>query len=472
MSDLNAIEDIKIGDHICSFYGLSLAAIFLKLGLENWEKCLYIGNEQEIYKRLEKIGIGRKYLETRQLSLIPKEIMPLERLALLRENLEFAIKEGYRCLRVAQEMTPCEELMEYEAKLNEFYSKNPALGLCLYERKLFEREILLRAVKTHPKVYAAGMVCENPHFMFPLEKDAGKELQAYIGILLDNAILKRQFARCKIRSDEILKERTKKMQDNRDAIFNMLKDMDESYKKLQKAYEELETLDKMKDEFLSNVSHELKTPLVSIKGYSELMRDDKLGSLSKSQADALDVIIRNADRLTRLINSILFLSIVKAGKVEFKFEPVDIRDIIETSFLDFGQRASKKGLMLGWEVAGKPQTLGDREKLVEVLVNLLDNAVKFTPKGGEIKVKAWGEPENLHIIVADTGIGIPKEAVTRLFQRFYQVDASITRKYGGTGLGLYICKSIIDSHHGKIWIESEAGRGTTVHILLPSAKRL
>jgi signal transduction histidine kinase len=472
MSDSNAINKIKIGDHICSFYGLSLAAIFLKSGLENWEKCLYIGNEQEISKRLEKIGIGRKYLETRQLSLIPKKIMPLERLALLNENLELAIKEGYRCLRVAQEMTPCEELMEYEAKLNEFYSKNPALGLCLYERKLFEREILLRAVKTHPRVYAAGMVCENPHFISPLEKDAGKEFQAFIGILLDKAILKRQFARCKIRSDEILKERTKKMQESRDAIFNMLKDMDESYRKLQEAYKELQTLDKMKDEFASNVSHELKTPLISIKGYGELLFDEKLGCLSGEQKKSLEAIIRNADRLTRLINSILLISRLQAGKIDFRFEPLDLDEIVRMCVSDSKSMMDAKQIILEKDVTGVSKVKGDKDKFVEVVSNLLDNSIKFTPAGGKISIKAWDEAEYVHFTLLDNGIGIPADLIPKLFTRFYQVDASASRKYGGTGLGLYISKNIVDAFHGKIWIESEVGKGTTVHVLLPAAREV
>ena len=490
-SKLNTFKEIKIGDHICCIHedreqSISFAADFLKFGLENWEKCLYIGDVEEISGRLEKIGIGKNYLKIGQLKLVPAQIKTGERLQLISENYESAIIEGYRCLRVAQEMIPCEELLEYETKLNEFYPKIPALGICQYVVKVFKSqepltkdliisdspggELLLKAVKAHTLIYTAGIVCENPYYLSPIEKDVEKELQAYLGLLIDKTILKKQYAFCEIRSHEILNERTKKLEDSRNAIFNMLKDMDESYKKLQKAYEELETLDRMKDEFISNVSHELKTPLISIKGYGELLYDEKQGSLLDEQRKSLEAIIRNADRLTRLINSILFISRMQAGKIEFHFEPVDIDDAIGISVSDFKSTIDKKQIVFEKVIPKVSMIRGEKDRFIEIINNLLDNAIKFTPTGGKISIKAWDEAENVHIMVSDNGIGIPMEIIPKLFMRFYQVDASASRKYGGTGLGLYITKTIIDIFGGKIWIESEAGRGTSVHVLLPIAR--
>jgi signal transduction histidine kinase len=491
-SNFNTLKEIKIGDHVCSIHedreqSFSFAADFLKFGLDNWEKCLYIGDVVEISGWLEKIGVRNNYLETGQLKFVPAEIKTEERLHLIRENYESAIMEGYRCLRVAQEMIPCEELLEYEIKLNEFYPKIPALGICLYVMNIFKsheslnkdlissdssrEELLLKAVQAHTKVYTAGMVCENPYYLSPIGKDMKKELRAYLGLLKDNAIMKKQYAVCEIRSMEILKERTRKLEDSRNAIFNMLKDMDESYKKLQKAFEELETLDRMKDEFISNVSHELKTPLISIKGYGELLYDEKQGSLLDEQRRSLAAIIRNADRLTRLINSILFLSRMQSGKIEFHFEPVDLDEVIGISVSDFKSMIDKKQITFEKIIPRISMIRGEKDRLIEVINNLLDNAIKFTLLGGKISIKAWDEAENVHLIVADTGIGIPEEIIPKLFMRFYQVDASASRQYGGTGLGLYITKTIIDFFGGKIWIESEAGKGTTVHVLLPIAKQ-
>ncbi len=244
----------------------------------------------------------------------------------------------------------------------------------------------------------------------------------------------------------------------------------ENLQKLQSAYEELQTLDKMKDEFISNVSHELKTPLISIKGYGELLYDEKLDGLSDKQKKSLEAIIRNADRLTRLINSILFISKLQAGKVEFKFEPLDVDEIVSMCAGDFKSMMDKKQIIFKKEIPEISRIKGDRDRFIEVINNLLDNAVKFTQEGGKISIRAWDDGEFVHLTVSDTGIGIPSDVIPKLFTRFYQLDASTARKYGGTGLGLYITKNIIDAFNGKIWIESEVGKGTTVHVLLPVAK--
>jgi len=245
-----------------------------------------------------------------------------------------------------------------------------------------------------------------------------------------------------------------------------------SYKKLQKAYEELKSLDRMKSEFLSNVSHELKTPLVSIRGYSELLHDEKLGTIPPSHKKPLEAIIRNTERLTRLIDSLLFLSIQQMGKPEIRMrpQPQSIDEIITSSMNDMKVQAEKKEITLIKDSPAELIVMGDRDRLTEVLINLLDNAIKFTPPGGKITVKARDDEEkvdNVHIIVTDTGIGMPENIITSLFQRFFQADASLTRKYGGTGLGLYICKNIIDAHKGDIWVESKVGVGTTMHVRLP-----
>ncbi|MCZ7356458.1 MAG: GAF domain-containing protein [Candidatus Methanoperedens sp.] len=242
-----------------------------------------------------------------------------------------------------------------------------------------------------------------------------------------------------------------------------------SYEKLEAAYEELKSLDKMKSEFLSNVSHELKTPLVSIRGFSELIYDEKLGNLPQTQKKALEAIIRNTDRLTRLIDSLLFLSTQQMGKPEIRMKtvPQAIDEIITASMSDMKVQAEKKNLSMIKDVPPGLIVMGDRDRLTEVFLNLIDNAIKFTHPGGKITISAREEDSSVHITVTDMGIGIPEDVIPFLFQRFYQVDASLTRKYGGTGLGLYICKSIIEAHKGEIWIESKVGVGTTVHVRLP-----
>jgi hypothetical protein len=242
------------------------------------------------------------------------------------------------------------------------------------------------------------------------------------------------------------------------------------------ANEELKSLDRMKDEFLSNVSHELNTPIVSIKGYSNLIYDESLGVINDKQRDALEVVLRNTQRLISVVNSLLYISMVQAESIEYNFEDVLIPDIIGNVADEMMPQIRKKGLYLKKRVHDDlPLVKGDREKLAILFTNLLDNAIKFTDSGGQVLIEVEKgkqekkEERTIHIRITDTGIGIPEEFIPKLFQRFYQIDASTRRKYGGNGLGLYISKSIVDAHEGQIWVESEKDVGTTVHVRLPTS---
>jgi len=237
---------------------------------------------------------------------------------------------------------------------------------------------------------------------------------------------------------------------------------------LSEANEELKSLDRMKDEFLSNVSHEFKTPLTSIQGYSQLISDGTLGDINEQQQKAVSTVIRNSERLRRLVDSLLYLSRAQAGKIRYSFDRVQIADVIDNSIQDVELQAKSKNITIKKDLPDEmPLFNADRDKLMDVLINLTDNAVKFTPDGGTITISSYVEEKSLHISVKDTGIGIPKDKIPNLFQRFYQVDASGKRKYGGTGLGLYICKKIVEDHGGNIWVESTEGEGSTFHIQFP-----
>ncbi len=237
---------------------------------------------------------------------------------------------------------------------------------------------------------------------------------------------------------------------------------------LSKANEELRSLDKMKNEFLSNISHELKTPLVSIIGYTKLIDGESVGTVNDKQKKALGTVIRNSERLRHLIESLLYMSKAQYGNVEYTFDRVSISEIIDDAIVDLKLMADNKGLTIEKQVPGNlPLINGDKDKLANMLNSLVDNAIKFTNSGGKITLTASEEDGNLHITVNDTGIGIAKEFRSNLFKKFYQIDSSTTRRYGGTGLGLYISKHIVEVHNGKIWIESEEDVGTTVHVSIP-----
>ncbi len=252
-----------------------------------------------------------------------------------------------------------------------------------------------------------------------------------------------------------------------DSLKKYAEDLAKANEELSKANEELKSLDRMKDEFLSNVSHEFKTPLTSIRGYSQLVLDGTLGDINGQQKKAMDTVIRNSDRLRRLVDSLLYLSRAQVGKMSYYFEKLQLADIINNCINDLLLQAKNKGIVLRAEMEDIPPVRADKDKLTDVLTNLIDNALKFTSEGGQVIVSARTVSNGIHIEVKDTGIGIPADHIPHLFQRFYQVDSSMSRRYGGTGLGLYISRTIVEAHGGKIWIESKEGMGTTVHMEFP-----
>ncbi len=252
-----------------------------------------------------------------------------------------------------------------------------------------------------------------------------------------------------------------------DSLKKYADDLSKANEELSKANEELKSLDRMKDEFLSNVSHEFKTPLTSIRGYGQLVLDGTLGDINDQQKKAMDTVIRNSDRLRRLVDSLLYLSRAQVGRMRYYFEKLQLAELINNCVHDQLLQAKNKGISLQTYIEDVPPVRGDKDKLTDVLTNLIDNALKFTSEHGRVTVSARKTSEGVHIEVKDTGIGIPADHIPHLFQRFYQVDSSASRRYGGTGLGLYISRTIVEAHGGKIWVESEEGKGTTVHVELP-----
>lgn len=238
--------------------------------------------------------------------------------------------------------------------------------------------------------------------------------------------------------------------------------------KLKKAYDELKMIETMKHEFISNLSHELRTPLNSIQGYSELLLEQKLGNLNPKQKRSLKAVSNNSKRLGTLIDSLLYMGSVLAGKLDYHFDPVQMENIIDNAMHNYFFEAQKKNIEIKKEIAGKlPVIYGDVHFLPQLLYKLIDNSIKFTPEGGKITINGLKEDGGIHIEITDTGIGIPAENIDDIFKSFYQVDGSSTRRYGGNGLGLYIAKKIIEAHNGDISIQTQEGKGTVVHIFLP-----
>lgn len=239
------------------------------------------------------------------------------------------------------------------------------------------------------------------------------------------------------------------------------KDLEEKNKELISANEELKKLDELKSDFLSLVSHELKTPLSSMRISAEYLEsEEKIDDATRKEL--LSIILRNIDRQTRLINDLLDLSKIEAGKTELQLENVSIREIADVSFENIKQIASKKNISVTLDIPDNlTSVIADREKLIIVLNNLFENALKFTPDGGSIKLSAVEDSDSIEVRMKDTGIGMEKEKLEKIFDKFYQVDSSSRRKTGGCGLGLSISSGIIRAHDSVIHVESEPGKGST-----------
>jgi two-component system, OmpR family, phosphate regulon sensor histidine kinase PhoR len=229
-------------------------------------------------------------------------------------------------------------------------------------------------------------------------------------------------------------------------------------------------VDEMKTNFISNVSHELRTPLTSIKGAINLLIEGGIDD-KDTHAEFLRIAEQNTDRLVNLITNLLDLSRLEEGRMAIRFEPVDICEVVRSVIRSMDIIAKKNGLTLESRMPGEPlYAMGDKDRLDQLVVNLVGNAVKFTDPGGKVRVIVGSKGEELTIEVEDEGIGIPRDKLMKVFDRFYQVDMSATRKKGGTGLGLSICSVIAKEHGGRIWAESPIspeGKGARFSVSLP-----
>jgi len=229
-------------------------------------------------------------------------------------------------------------------------------------------------------------------------------------------------------------------------------------------------LEQMKTQFISNVSHELRTPLFSLRGFIELLRDGKVRD-EETKKEFLETMYRKTIQLTKLVDDLLDVSRLESGRFQIDRVLMSISPIIQQVLYEMRTLAREKGVRIQAEVpADLPPIMGDARRLEQVMTNLLDNAVKFTEAGGSVTVRASVTGDEILVEIQDTGIGIPPDALGKLFSRFYQVDASSARRTGGVGLGLYISREIVEAHDGRIWAESKPGVGSTFLFTLPVAQ--
>jgi two-component system phosphate regulon sensor histidine kinase PhoR len=235
---------------------------------------------------------------------------------------------------------------------------------------------------------------------------------------------------------------------------------------------EIRRLERMRSEFVANVSHELKTPIASVKGFAETLLKGAMEDKETAKS-FLQIIYDESERLNRLILDILELSKIESKRVPVNFSPVELHSFLHKTLAMMQKQAEKKGIALQAEVQEELYIEADEDRLRQIFLNLISNGINYTPEGGLVKVKAEALPasgeaeEKIRFTVSDTGIGIPKKNLSRIFERFYRVDQARSRSSGGTGLGLSIVKHLVELHRGTITVESKVGAGSRFIIELP-----
>jgi signal transduction histidine kinase len=254
---------------------------------------------------------------------------------------------------------------------------------------------------------------------------------------------------------------------NRDELGALAANVNRMAAELDRLYRALEETSRHKSEFLANMSHELRTPLNAIIGFSQVLREAMFGEINAKQAEYLDDILSSGHHLLSLINDVLDLSKIEAGQVELENAPFSVLDALERGVVMVRERAMGDGVRVALAADGDVDVVeGDERRIRQVIFNLLSNAVKFTPAGGVVDVTAARVDGEVLIAVADTGPGLAREDHERIFEEFQQTEAGIAQREG-TGLGLALSKRLVELHGGRIWVESEVGKGSTFTFTLP-----
>lgn len=252
-------------------------------------------------------------------------------------------------------------------------------------------------------------------------------------------------------------------------------ELTEHNQRLERAVARLEELDRLKSNFLATMSHELRTPLTSVIGYAEMMAEGLAGPITHEQHDYLVTILGKADQLLGMITSVLDVASLETGPLALEKNQLSLSDIVASEVATFTPQAGKRGIAIQLDARADTVVVGDRKKIRQVVSSLLSNAVKFTPDRGRVGVAVKRGPLSpgealgsaVQLVVSDSGIGISRDQVAKIFEPFFQVDSSSTRAFGGTGLGLTLAKAYVEAHGGRIWVDSAPGQGSTFTATFP-----
>ena len=266
------------------------------------------------------------------------------------------------------------------------------------------------------------------------------------------------------RKNESLRTEIETRKETEKELMKRERELEEALKKTAS----LEEVNKLKSQFLSMASHELRTPITPIMMQIQMLIQGRLGKLNEEEKDSMRMVLRETKRLDGLIADILDLSRLQVSGMKFEFKPNDINEVIRHAVETMKYSARDKSVQLVFREKRIPPFVFDRDRTAQVMTDLLNNAIKFSPAGGKIWISAGRHGKNVLVKVRDEGIGMTEDGMKKLFRPFSQIDSTKTRKYGGVGLGLSICKGIIENHGGRIWAESEGRRkGSTFIFELP-----
>ncbi|MEJ7598115.1 MAG: HAMP domain-containing sensor histidine kinase [Kofleriaceae bacterium] len=259
-------------------------------------------------------------------------------------------------------------------------------------------------------------------------------------------------------------------------------ELTEHNSRLQRAVARLEELDRLKSNFLATMSHELRTPLTSVIGYAEMMAEGLAGPISSDQRDYLTTILGKADQLLGLITAVLDVATLESGQLAMERCALSLADVVASEVATYTPQASRRGIAIKLDASGESVVFGDRKKIRQVVSSLVSNAVKFTPDRGKVTVQVRPGPlapgpklegpgngsQAVQLVVTDSGIGISRDQIAKIFEPFFQVDSSSTRAFGGTGLGLTLAKAYVEAHGGRIWVDTTPGHGSTFIATFPA----
>jgi signal transduction histidine kinase len=314
----------------------------------------------------------------------------------------------------------------------------PRIGEYLIDRGVLDTESLDRALEYHQELSDSG----QPRLLGQVLLELG---------LIDRETL-----------DQVITEQIFQLHSALELSNRQLEQrVQERTRELQQALTKLAELNQLKSNFVSNVSHELRTPLTHIKGYLDLLADGTLGTLSEEQVDTIKILRKAENRLEELIEELIQFSLAASDQFTLRLERVNLHQLIESIVTQSLEKAKKRSVNIAKYInENQLMVNADKEKISWVLLELLDNAIKFTPEGGTVRLETGYDNGMVLVSVSDTGIGIPDDRIVDIFEPFHQLDSSVTRRYGGVGLGLSLVRKIIEAHGTSIKVESKIGAGS------------